>query len=147
FLAARWRGLKVERFSLFGLGPKLISWKGKDGVEYCICAIPFGAYVALPQLAEMRGLEGDAKAEAQLPPISYADKMYVAFAGPFINLILAVVIACIGWKTGYPSFQGGESSQIGFVEKELEPGIPGPAYQASIRPGDVILAIDGQPVE
>src|SRR5690606_17425228 len=95
YLAARWRGLKVERFSLFGLGPKLISWRGKDGVEYCICAIPFGAYVALPQLAEMRALEGEGEPKEKLPPISYADKMYVAGAGPFFNLILAVVLACI----------------------------------------------------
>lgn len=148
FLAARWRGLRVDRFSLFGLGPKLVSWKGKDGVEYCICAIPFGAYVALPQMAEMSGLEGENETKKEpLPPISYADKMYVAFAGPFFNLILAVLVACIGWYTGYPVLQGSESPQIGYVAPTLEDGQPGPAYQAGLQPGDRIIAIDGEQVD
>ena len=59
FLAAKWRGLKVERFSIFGLGPKIVGWRGKDGVEYCFCWIPFGAFVALPQLADMKSIEGE----------------------------------------------------------------------------------------
>ncbi|MGE9295751.1 MAG: site-2 protease family protein, partial [Puniceicoccales bacterium] len=147
YLAARWRGMKVERFSLFGLGPKLISWKGKDGVEYCICAIPFGAYVALPQLAEMRALEGDGDTQESLPPISYADKMYVAFAGPFFNLILAVIVALAGWYTGYPSYTGGESARIGYVYETLDNGVEGPAWEAGLRAGDVITAIDGKPVK
>ena len=33
FLAARWRGLKVERFSI-GMGPRVFGWTGKDGVDY-----------------------------------------------------------------------------------------------------------------
>jgi len=149
YLAARWRGLKVERFSLFGLGPKLISWHGKDGVEYCICAIPFGAYVALPQLAEMRALEGEAEIEKtdSLPPISYTDKMIVAFAGPFFNLILAVLVALVGWWTGYPSYTGGESARIGYVYETLENDVAGPAFAAGVQPGDIIVAIDGKPVD
>ena len=54
FLAARRRGLKVERFSI-GFGPKVVGWTGKDGVDYRISLIPLGGYVALPQLAEMEG--------------------------------------------------------------------------------------------
>ncbi|GHC11727.1 site-2 protease family protein [Cerasicoccus arenae] len=146
FLAARWRGLKVDRFSLFGLGPKLISWKAKDGVEYCICAIPFGAYVALPQMGEMRGIEEYAEGDTPPPPISYADKMYVAFAGPFFNFILAIIVACIGWYTGYPSYAGSESAQIGYVAQTLDDEVAGPAYVAGLLPGDTILAIDGEPI-
>ncbi|WP_309381715.1 site-2 protease family protein [Cerasicoccus frondis] len=150
YIAARWRGLKVDRFSLFGLGPKLLSWKGKDGVEYCICAIPFGAYVALPQLAEMRALEGEGEAKEKLPPIGYADKMYVAFAGPFFNLCLAVVIACIGWYTGYPSNSSGETNVIGYVGETInvdaDSVVEGPAWKAGLRPGDEIVGIDGSPI-
>ncbi len=56
FLAARQRGLLILRFSI-GFGPKLFGWT-RNGVEYRLSAIPFGGYVALPQLADMGRLEG-----------------------------------------------------------------------------------------
>ena len=56
FLAARRRGLVITRFSV-GFGPKIFGWTS-NGVEYRLSAIPFGGYVALPQLADMGRLEG-----------------------------------------------------------------------------------------
>jgi len=56
FLAARRRGLVIKRFSI-GFGPKLFGWES-NGVEYRLSAIPFGGYVALPQLVDMGRLEG-----------------------------------------------------------------------------------------
>jgi regulator of sigma E protease len=56
FLAARRRGLVITRFSV-GFGPKIFGWT-RNGVEYRLSAIPFGGYVALPQLADMGRLEG-----------------------------------------------------------------------------------------
>ena len=48
FLAARALGLRADVFAL-GFGPAL--WKRRvRGTEYRINAIPFGGYVALPQL-------------------------------------------------------------------------------------------------
>ncbi|MFM7743298.1 MAG: site-2 protease family protein, partial [Verrucomicrobiota bacterium] len=77
FLAARRRGLKIERFAIC-FGPRLFGWTGKDGVDYRVSVIPLGGYVALPQLADMEGIEGEGSEEAEkLPPISYADKMIV----------------------------------------------------------------------
>ena len=67
FWAARWRGVKVERFSI-GFGPRIFSWRGKDGVEYCLSWLPLGGYVALPQLADMSALEGDAAAGVEKLP-------------------------------------------------------------------------------
>ena len=66
FLAARKRGLKIERFSI-GFGPKILSWK-RDGVDYRLSAIPFGGYVALPQLADMGAVEGGHEASEEEPP-------------------------------------------------------------------------------
>lgn len=57
FLAARWRGLKVERFSI-GMGPRVFGWTGKDGVDYRVSLFPIGGYVALPQMADMSAVEG-----------------------------------------------------------------------------------------
>ena len=56
FLAARRRGLIITRFSI-GFGPKIVGWTS-NGVEYRLSLIPFGGYVALPQLADMGRLEG-----------------------------------------------------------------------------------------
>ena len=58
YLAAKWRGLKIERFSI-GFGPRLFGWKNKAGVDFRVSLLPLGGYVALPQLADMGRLEGD----------------------------------------------------------------------------------------
>ena len=93
FLAARRRGVIVERFSI-GFGPKIFSWKGKDGVEYRLSWLPLGGYVALPQLADMRGIEGDSRTDLhRVPPPSYATKMIVFGAGAFFNILFAVTPA------------------------------------------------------
>src|SRR5579871_1318074 len=73
FLAARWRGLKIERFAIWFGKP---IWKTKiNGVEYALGTIPAGGYVSLPQMAPMEVIEGkrDPATEA-LPPISAMDK-------------------------------------------------------------------------
>ena len=63
FLAARRRGLVIKRFSI-GFGPKLFGWES-NGVEYRLSAIPFGGYVALPQLVDMGRLEGGEAGESE----------------------------------------------------------------------------------
>ncbi|NBX34998.1 RIP metalloprotease RseP, partial [bacterium] len=158
FLAARKRGLKIERFSI-GFGPRLFGWTGKDGVDYRVSIIPLGGYVALPQLAEMEGIEGASSEEAEkLPKISYADKMIVSVMGAVFNVIFAFVLAFILWFTGMPVAEGNGSTVVGYVPEQIVTGsahlaelglgqtIPGPAHVAGIRAGDKILAIDGQPV-
>src|SRR3954470_9286521 len=74
FLAARRRGVHVERFSI-GFGPAIWSRRGKDGVEYRVSWFPLGGYVLLPQLADLGALEGESTTEAgKLPPVSYLTK-------------------------------------------------------------------------
>src|SRR5438034_9761165 len=88
FLAARWRGLKVERFAVW-FGKPL--WKTKiNGVEYVLGCIPAGGYVSLPQMAPMEIIEGKAEEPREtLPPISPLDKIIVAVAGPLFSFLLA----------------------------------------------------------
>lgn len=64
FLAARWRGAKVERFSI-GFGPAIFSWRGRDGVEYRLAWIPLGGYVLLPQLADLGPVEGKSEVDVE----------------------------------------------------------------------------------
>jgi regulator of sigma E protease len=147
FLAARRRGLKVERFSI-GFGPRVFGWRGRDGVDYRLSLLPLGGYVALPQLADLKGVEGDSTSPTDaLPPISYADKMIVSVAGAVFNLIFAFILATLLWFIGQPSSAEQATTRIGFVSPtiELEDGsrITSPAVEAGLQIGDTIRAIDG----
>lgn len=151
FLAARRRGVVVERFSI-GFGPKIFSWKGKDGVEYRLSWLPLGGYVALPQLADMRGIEGESTTDIQrIPPPSYATKMIVFGAGAFFNIIFAFVLACLVWGVGQPTTTSLNSTRIGVVEPtiKLPDGrtVTSPAAEAGLRVGDLIRAVDGKSVD
>lgn len=147
FLAARRRGLRVERFSI-GFGPRVFGWRGRDGVDYRLSLLPLGGYVALPQLADLKGVEGDSTPPSDaLPPISYADKMIVSVAGAVFNLIFAFILATLLWFIGQPSSAEQATTRIGFVSPtiELEDGsrITSPAVEAGLQIGDTIRAIDG----
>src|ERR1043166_5144664 len=113
FWAARWRGLKVERFAIWFGKP---IWKKKiGGVEYALGWIPAGGYVSLPQMATMEMIEGKTekvkyggRAEGfpkgsevsqeevkEIPPAPPLDKIIVAFAGPLFSFLLAIFFAVI----------------------------------------------------
>lgn len=154
FLAARRRGLKVLRFSI-GFGPKIFAWT-RDGVEYRLSWIPLGGYVALPQLADMRGIEGEPGTEVEeLPPISYTDKMIVAVMGAVFNLIFAFSLACILWVFKQPISVATLSTTVGYVAPTIDARqsdgttkrVPSPAAVAHLEVGDKIIAVDGRRIE
>jgi regulator of sigma E protease len=139
FLAARWRGLKIDRFAIWFGKP---IWKTKiNGVEYALGTIPAGGYVSLPQMATMETIEGKAETGTQaLPPISALDKIIVAIAGPLFSFLLALVFAFVVWVVGRPVSEAEMTTTIGYVEKD------GPADKVGLKAGDKILEVDGQPV-
>jgi regulator of sigma E protease len=138
FLAARWRGLHIEKFGVwFG---KPIWTKKINGVQYSLGSLPFGGFVALPQLAPMDLIEGKADVDReQLPPISALDKIIVAVAGPFFSLLLAFVFAVLVWVVGYPVGESDMTTTVGYVMAKS------PA-KGELQPGDKILEVDGKPV-
>ncbi len=139
FLAARWRGLVIEKFGIW-FGKPL--WKKTiNGVEYSLGCIPAGGFVALPQLAPMEVMEGKVETpREQLPPISALDKIIVAFAGPLFSFLLAFVFALIVWQAGKPERETETTQIIGYVEKGS------PADEAGVQEGDKILQVDGHEV-
>src|SRR5689334_4902286 len=139
FLAARWRGLVIEKFGVW-FGKPL--WKKTvNGVQYSLGTIPLGGFVALPQLAPMDLIEGETETDrAKLPPVSALDKIIVAIAGPLFSLLLAVVFAAIVWAVGHPVSEADTTTVIGYVEKNS------PAEKAGLRAGDRILEVDGKHV-
>lgn len=150
FLAARRRGVHVERFSI-GFGPAIWSHRAKDGVEYRLAWFPLGGYVLLPQLADLGAIEGQSTTDiAKLPPLSYATKMVVFFAGAAFNVLFAFALACIVTAIGMPESSMTATTRIGYVAKTLEgpDGVktPSPALQAGFHAGDIVRAIDGKTV-
>lgn len=137
FLAARLLGMRADVFSI-GFGPAL--WKKTiRGTEIRLSAIPFGGYVSLPQLDPegMQGIQGDHG--APLPPAAPWKRVVVAFAGPFGNLLLALVCAAaIAWLA--PPEATGASTTVGYVED----GSSG--AKAGFLRGDRITAVNGNAV-
>lgn len=139
FLAARWRGLKIDRFAIWFGKP---IWEKKiNGVTWCLGTIPAGGYVALPQMASMETIEGKTETKGdELPPISALDKIIVAAAGPLFSMLLAFVFAFLVWGIGRPVSETETTTTIGYVLTNS------PAQAAGLKPGDKILAVDGKPV-
>jgi len=140
FIVAKALGLRVDRFSI-GFGPAL--WKKTvGGVEYRISAIPFGGYVALPQLDPegTKALEGgEQDGDRPLKEATPLVRIAVAFAGPLGNIILAVILAFV--LAAAPGARFGERlAEVDMVEPD------GPAAVGGMMPGDRVTAVNGHPV-
>jgi RIP metalloprotease RseP len=146
FLAAKRRKLFVPRFSI-GFGPRIFS-KTIGETEFCLSLLPLGGYVALPQLMEVKKLEGNYKIPETAKPISKADKIIVSVMGVVFNIIFAFILATILWKIGIRCAQSSTNSIVGYVHSEIKlpdgTKVPGPAKVAGIEVGDEIIAIDGR---
>jgi regulator of sigma E protease len=140
FLAARWRGLKIEKFQIwFG---KPIWKKTINGVQYGLGSIPAGGFVALPQMAPMELLEGHTDESGEkLPKISPMDKIIVAIAGPLFSLLLALFFAVIVYFVGKPVDSISATTTIGWVMNDS------PASEAGFMPGDEVLKVDGYDIQ
>jgi len=137
FFVARWTGVGVERFSI-GFGPVLLRWRGKE-TEYALSAIPMGGYVKM--MGEESPLEGGTQPDYD-PNKAFALKplwarFLIVFAGPGMNLVLAVVIFAIVLATlGRPVWP----AVVGRVTEGS------PAAAAGLRTGDLVTAVNGRPI-
>ena len=140
FLAARWVGVKVLKFSL-GFGPKIFGRKMGE-TEYLLSAIPLGGYVKLFGEDETEATTQEDRARSFAHKGLWGKVLIVA-AGPGFNFILAYFIFA-GWlATGaplpVPTFQD--------LTPDIEAMVPGsPADTAGIHIGDRISRVNGQDI-
>jgi regulator of sigma E protease len=143
FLAAKWCGVRVLKFSIgfgnpIGFGRFRLRWL-RGGTEYVVAWIPLGGFVKM--LGENPGEEESPAALADrkhsLPAQPLWKKLTIVLAGPFVNLALPVVyFAALLW-IGVPQ----KEPVIGSVEAGS------PAARADLRAGDRLLAVNGREIE
>jgi len=137
FWVARRVGVKVLKFSV-GFGPALLSWRGRDGVQYVVAALPLGGYVKMA--GEVPGEEselGPDEAHKAYNRQPVPQRMAVAAAGPVMNFLFAAVAFVAVYLIGVQ----GLSPQVGYVAADT------PAAAAGLRLGDRVTAVDGAPVQ
>lgn len=129
FLAARMLGITVEKFSI-GFGKPIFKFT-KNGVEYSLSWIPLGGYV------KMKGdsLEDEDSVPGGFLSSPWWKRAIIAFAGPFTNLIFALLILMASFMFAqkvtdhYPI--------VGQVNSE---------FSTYLQQGDTIEKINGEPI-
>ncbi len=130
FIVARLLKIKVYELSVF-VGPKLFSWKRND-IEYYIRLIPLGAYVRFSEIDEETGELKDDNPENLINQARWK-RLLVSLAGPFMNVILGIIIFVICF------------SNFGFLSLRQDVIVPGTQVAATnIEMGDTILKMNGQ---
>jgi membrane-associated protease RseP (regulator of RpoE activity) len=170
-------GIRVPQY-MVGFGPTLFS-RNKGETEYGIKAVPLGGYIRMIGMfppgddgalrkgttSPFRGMIEDARAAAfeELRPgdekrLFYTRKPWkrviVMFAGPFMNLVLAVVVfvgvmMTFGVNTTTTTVSSVSECVISAsagTDKCPEGAKDSPAKAAGLKPGDTILAFDGRRV-
>ena len=132
FLTALRMGIKVEEFG-FGYPPRMLTLFHWKGVPVTLNWLPLGGFV------RMAGEEGNFDIEGSLAAAPPWKKIPVMAAGAFMNLLAAIAIFAIVGMVGQPDEVGPLTIQ------KVDAGSP--ADQAGLRPGDVILTLQGQAID
>ncbi len=136
FLAFRFFRVGVITFSI-GMGPKLCGFK-RGKTEYRIAWLPFGGYVSgVGEYSSDVESLGFTQEEAVNNRPAW-QRLIIAFAGPFMNLLIAWIIY---WGLTMSMGMAILLPQVGSILQGSA------AMEAGILPGDLITAIDGVPVD
>ncbi|MCC4245580.1 RIP metalloprotease RseP [Stappia indica] len=145
FLVARWCGVRVQAFSV-GFGPELFGRYDRHGTRWKLSAIPLGGYVkfagdeneaSVPDQEALARMSAEERAGAfQTKPVSR--RAAIVAAGPIANFILAIVIfAMLFGLLGRQEI----SPRVDAVQPDSA------AQAAGLMEGDLVLSIDGQPIQ
>jgi regulator of sigma E protease len=145
FLVARWCGVRVLVFSI-GFGPEIVGFNDRHGTRWKISAIPLGGFVkffgdenaaSVPDSARLATMDAEERAHSfMFQPV--AKRAAIVVAGPLANFLLAIVIfAGVFMLYGKQTM----SARVDSVQPDSA------AAEAGFKSGDVVVAINGRPVE
>jgi regulator of sigma E protease len=140
YLAARWRGVYVEAFSV-GFGRSIASWYDRHGTQWRISWLPLGGYVKMHGQEQPEDVTDEVraswKAGLTFHEKSVTSRAIIVAAGPAANFLLAMVLfAGLFMAVGRPV----TSPVVGDVLPD------GAAARAGMRANDRIEAIGSEPI-
>ena len=144
YIVGRWCGIHADTFSL-GFGKRLYSWVDKRGTRWQIAALPLGGYVRFLGDADGSSRADEAamaEMDEELRARSFHGaavwkRMATVAAGPFANFLLsAAVFAGLVMVTGVAT----ERPVVGTLGD-----VPG--IEQTVEPGDLILSVNGKPID
>ncbi|WP_042280850.1 site-2 protease family protein [Candidatus Protochlamydia sp. R18] len=136
YYMARRLGMKVETFSI-GFGSPIYSWE-RDGVKWQVGWLLFGGYVKIAgmDISDQKDLYDIQDGFFGKSPW---DRIKVAFMGPFVNIVFALLAFSALWLAGGREKKFSEyTSKIGWIDPKSE------LYVKGVRPGDEITSYNGQ---
>jgi len=137
FLVAKRAGVGVTKFSI-GFGPKLFG-RRIGTTDYVVSAIPLGGFVKM--VGEDPDEEiSDADRQISFHHKSLSKRTAIVLAGPVANLLFAFVAFTVVFAV-YGTRVPGEAARVGGVMEGM------PAAEAGLQTGDLVVAVDGTPVE
>ncbi len=134
FLAAKHFGVRAPVFSI-GFGKRLWGFQ-RGGTDYRISLLPVGGYV---RMAGEDPTESHPDDPGNLLAHPRWQRFLIAFAGPAVNLLVALIVLAALYKFHYerPAYEE-RAARIG----EVDPGSP--AAAAGLKPGDLIVRMGNQ---
>ena len=145
FLVARRCGVRIMVFSI-GFGPEIVGFDDRYGTRWKISAIPLGGFVkffgddnaaSVPDTARIAAMDAQERAQSFAFQPVYK-RAAIVVAGPLANFVLAIVIFA-GVFMLY-----GKQTMSARVDSVLADSA---AAAAGFKPGDLVVAIDGRPID